>query len=63
MDQKRLKELAVRGLRAELAELEGPVKRKIAPNLAPRRTRRPMSEAQKKAHSERMKIYWAKRKK
>jgi hypothetical protein len=64
MDQRRLKELALKGLMAEVAELQAQLQVNTPVSQEkPRTTRRKMSAAERKAHSERMKAIWASRKK
>ena len=67
-----MKALARRGAEVRLAELSEEIKaiyaafpdlRRGAPPAASRRRRKPMSAAQKKAVSARMKKYWAERRK
>ena len=72
MDRRRLVELALNGLKKEMAELEGELAGvsqlgremgKAATVKKIRRTGRKMTAAARKAVSRRMKAYWAKRKK
>jgi hypothetical protein len=67
MDQTRLRELAREGLRAQILQLqtdlralEGEARPKAV--AVRRRKRRPMSAAQRKALSEKMKALWASKK-
>ena len=74
VDTKRLKELAVRGLEAERARIEQEIRElthesagkgagpKSAGTTTAKRAGRGMSAASRKAHSARMKAYWAKKK-
>jgi hypothetical protein len=65
ISQDRLKELAIKGLKAELQELtEGRGQSSLGESpRPPRQKRRPMSAKERKIHSEKMKKVWAERKK
>jgi hypothetical protein len=54
--QKAETEQKIKALRTALSAISG-----TAPNLAGRRKRKPMTPAEKKSVSRRMKAYWAKR--
>jgi len=64
ISDERLKELAIKGLEAEMEELRtGGPKLTSSKRKKPSKTRRPMSAKEKKEHSERMKKIWAERRK
>jgi hypothetical protein len=70
MNQDDLRSWAAPALKQEIERLnvllkacEGPPARRQAPQAKPRKQRKPMSAASRKAASARMKAYWAERRK